>query len=85
MASTAAARASIARPPPHKPERVINVGVLFVNIVQRGATWHATSAWVAHVACLGPPMNYLIEFGDPDTQFESLGTYVELRYKFRDL
>ena len=85
MASTAAARASIARPPPHKPERVINVGVLFVNIVQRGTTWHATSAWEAHVARLGSQMNHLTKFRDPDARFESLGTYLELRDKFGDL
>ena len=43
------------------------------------------SACEAHLARLGPPMNHLIEFRDPDTWFESLGTYAELRDKFGDL
>ena len=47
--------------------------------------WHATSAWEAHMARLGPPMNHLTEFRDPDARFESLGAYVELGDKFGDL
>ena len=53
--------------------------------MQRGATWHATSAWEAHVVCLGPPMNHLTEFRDPNARFKSLGIYVELWDKFGDL
>ena len=53
--------------------------------VQRGATWHAKSAWKAHVTRLGPLMNHLTEFRNLDARFESLGTYVELRDKFGNI
>jgi hypothetical protein len=47
--------------------------------------WHATLALGARVACLGPEMDPFKRFRDPNVHFESLGTQLEQRYKFRDL
>ena len=38
--------------------------VIFVNICQRGTTWHAMSTSDAHVACLGSRMEHLTKFRD---------------------
>jgi hypothetical protein len=46
---------------------------IFVNICQRGTTWHVTSASETHVARLGSWMEHLSRFRNPDGRFESLG------------
>ena len=38
---------------------------IFANICHCGNTWHATWAWDACVADLGPQMKHLIWFRDP--------------------
>ena len=49
-----------------KYEKINKFRVFFANVSHRGTTWHATSASDARVAGLGPLVNLLMYFRDPD-------------------